>query len=163
MFGIPGEKIDNPAERAIEEYRRVLELTKNPAAREALPGEMADAAFRIGDFPAAVELAKIYLKSSDRPAVQRANTILGRIALRTGGLADARQYLLDSANPAAAPDIALSGPTLVLAKELIEHGERETVLAYLESCLKLWPRGENVLRIWIADIKNGRTPNLGGP
>jgi len=124
---------------------------------------MADAAFRIGDFPAAVELAKIYLKSSDRPAVQRANTILGRIALRTGGLADARQYLLDSANPAAAPDIALSGPTLVLAKELIEHGERETVLAYLESCLKLWPRGENVLRIWIADIKNGRTPNLGGP
>ena len=163
MFGIPGEKIDNPAQRASEEYRRVLELTKNPAAREALPGEMADAAFRIGDFPAAVELAKIYLKSSDRPAVQRANTILGRIALRTGDLADARQYLLDSANPAAAPDIVLSGPTLVLAKELIEHGERETVLAYLESCLKLWPRGENVLRIWIADIKNGRTPNLGGP
>src|SRR3989442_6080727 len=32
---------------------------------------------------------------------------------------------------------SLSGPTLVLAKELIEHGERETVLAYLESCLKL--------------------------
>jgi len=163
MFGIPGQKIDNPAERAIEEYRRVLELTKNPAAREALPGEMADAAFRIGDFPAAVELAKIYLKSSDRLAGQRANTILGRIALRTGDLAAARQYLLDSANPAAARDIAFSGPALVLAKELIERGERETVLEYLEICLKMWPRGENVLRIWIADIKNGRTPNLGGP
>jgi len=85
--------------------------------------------------------------------VQRANTILGRIALRTGDLADARQYFARFGEPAAAPDITLSGPTLVLAKELIEHGERETVLAYLESCLKLWPRGENVLRIWIADIK----------
>ena len=163
MFGIPGENIDNPGERAVEEYRRVLELTKNPAAREALPGEMADAAFRIGDFPAAVELAKIYLKSSDRLAVQRANTILGRVALRTGRLADAKQYLLDSANPGAAKDIALSGPTLVLAKELIEQGERDVVLRYLEICLKLWPRGENILRIWIADIKTGRTPNLGAP
>ena len=141
----------------------MLELTKNPAAREALPGEMADAAFRIGDFPAAVELAKIYLKSSDRLAVQRANTILGRVALRTGRLADAKQYLLDSADPGAAKDIALSGPTLVLAKELIEQGERDVVLRYLEICLKLWPRGENILRIWIADIKTGRTPNLGAP
>ena len=49
------------------------------------------------------------------------------------------------------------------AKELIEQGERAAVLHYLEICLKLWPRGENVLRIWIADIKNGRTPNLGVP
>src|SRR5438105_9275045 len=30
MFGIPGENIENPGERALEEYRRVLELTKNP-------------------------------------------------------------------------------------------------------------------------------------
>src|SRR5438093_5680327 len=163
MFGIPGENIDNPGERAVEEYRRVLELTKNPAAREALPGEMADAAFRIGDFPAAVELAKIYLKSSDRLAVQRANTILGRVALRTVRLADAKQYLLAPEYPGAAEDIALSGPTLVLAKELIEQGERAAVLHYLEICLKLWPRGENVLRIWIADIKTGGRPNLGAP
>jgi len=163
MFGIPGEHIENHAERALEEYRRVLELTKNQAAREALSGEMADAAFKIGDFMAAEELAKIYLKSSDRPAVQRANTILGRVALRGGDMAGAKRYLLDSANPQAARDIALSGPTLVLAKELIEHGEREAVLQYLENCLPLWTSGKSVLQIWIADIKNGKTPNFGGP
>ena len=163
MFGIPGENFEDHAARALEAYRRVLELTKNPAARQALPGEMADAAFKIGDFPAAAELAKVYLKSSDRPAVQRANTILGRVALRTGDIAQAKQYLLDSADPRAARDIAFSGPTLILAKELIEQGERDAVLEYLEDCLQLWPRGENVLRIWIADIKNGRTPSFGGP
>src|SRR5438874_6707221 len=97
MFGIPGKNIENRRERALEEYRRVLELTRNPAARQALSGDMADAAFKIGDFPAAAELAKIYLKSSDRPAVQRANTILGRVALRDGNVAGAKQYLLDSA------------------------------------------------------------------
>jgi tetratricopeptide (TPR) repeat protein len=162
MFGIPGENIENHGDRALEEYRRVLELTKNPAAREALSGEMAEAAFKIGDFPAAAELAKIYLESSDRPAVQRANTILGRVALRDGDVDRARQYLLDSAGPRAARDIGMSGPTLVLAKELIERGEREAVLQYLEDCLQLWPRGESALRIWIADIRNGKTPKFGG-
>jgi hypothetical protein len=123
---------------------------------------MADAAFKIGDFPAAAELAKVYLKSPDRSAVQRANTILGRVALRKGDLDHARQYLLDSADPHAASDIALSGPTFVLAKELIEHGERDAVLQYLENCLQFWPRGESVLRIWMADIRNGKTPKFGG-
>jgi len=128
-----------------------------------LSGEMADAAFKIGDFPAAAQLANIYLKSPDRTAVQRANTILGRVALRTGDIAGAKQYLLDSADDGAARDIAFSGPTLVLAKEMIEHGERDAVVEYLEHCLVLWPRGESVLRIWIADIKNGKTPKFGGP
>jgi tetratricopeptide (TPR) repeat protein len=163
MFGIPGEKFENHAARALEEYKRVLELTKNPAARQSLPGEMADAEFKIGDFPAAAELAKIYLTSSDRPAVQRANTILGRVALRSGDMIHAKQYLLDSADARAARDIAFSGPTLILAKELIEQGERDAVVEYLEHCLELWPRGENVLRIWIADIKSGKTPSFGGP
>ena len=163
MFGIPGENIENPGKRALEEYRRVLELTRNPAARLALSGEMADAAFKIGDFPAAVQLAKVYLESSDRGAAQRANTILGRVALRTGDIASAKQYLLDSADDGAARDIAFSGPTLVLAKEMIEHGERDAVVEYFEHCLVLWPRGESVLRIWIADIKSGKTPKLGGP
>jgi hypothetical protein len=25
----------------------------------------------------------------------------------------------------------------------------------------LWPRGENVLQVWIADIRKGKTPNFG--
>ena len=161
MFGIPGENIKNPTERAMEEYNRVLALTQNPAARRALSGDMADAAFKIGDFPLAAELAKIYLKSADRPAVQRANTILGRVALRADDVTSAKRYLLNSADSSAGRDIALSGPILVLAKELIERGEREAVVQYLQDCLALWPRGEAILRIWIAEIHEGKTPNFG--
>ena len=161
MFGIPGQHIDDPAQRAREAYTRVLALTRNPTAREALAGEMAQAAFKMGDFTSAAELAKIYLHGKDRTAPQRANTILGRVAIRSGDMPGARQYLLDSSKPQAEKQVSLSGPTMVLAKELLEQGEREAVLQYLDSCLSLWPSGENVLQMWIADIKNGKTPNFG--
>jgi tetratricopeptide (TPR) repeat protein len=161
MFGIPGEHFDDPAARAAEAYKRVLALTRNPSAREVLAGDMADAAFKMGDFPGAAEFAKIYLQGKDRTAPQRANTILGRVALRSGDVPGAKQYLLDSSQPLAGKDVSLSGPTMVLAKELLEQGERDAVLQYLQNCVSLWPRGENVLELWISEVKNGKTPNFG--
>jgi tetratricopeptide (TPR) repeat protein len=160
MFGIPGEQLD-AAQRADEAYKRVLALTRNIQARESLAGEMAQAAFKMGDFPGSAEYAKIQLSGKDRSAPQRANTILGRVALRSGDVSSAKQFLLDSSKPEAAKDISLSGPIMVLAKELLERGERDTVLQYLDNCLALWPRGENVLQVWIAEIRNGKTPNFG--
>jgi tetratricopeptide (TPR) repeat protein len=161
MFGIPGMHIDDPAERADEAYKRVLALTRTSAAREALAGDMAEAAFKVGDFPGAAQFAKIYLRGKDRTALQRANTILGRVALRTGDLNSAKRYLLDSSGPESGKEVSLAGPTMVLAKELLEQGEHDIVLQYLENCLQLWPRGEDVLQIWIADIQHGKTPNFG--
>ena len=38
---------------------------------------------------------------------------------------------------------------------------RDAVLEYLTMCVTLWPRGQNALQIWIADIKRGSTPNFG--
>jgi hypothetical protein len=161
MFGIPDQYIADPGERALEAYRRVLALTRRAAAREALAGDMAAAAFKIGDYPAASQLAKVYLQSSDRGAVQRANTLLGRVALVTDDIAGGKQYLLDSAKAEAARDVSVSGPTMVLAKELLEKGERDVVIEYLENCKLIWPRGEPTLQNWIADIRRGKTPNFG--
>jgi tetratricopeptide (TPR) repeat protein len=161
MFGIPGEQLDTPSERASEAYKRVLALTRNPSARETLAGDMADASFKVGDFEGAAELAKIHLQTRDRTAPQRANTVLGRVALRSGDISKAKQYLLNSSGPQAAADVAISGPTMILAKELLEQGERDAVLQYLENCLSLWPRGESVLQLWIADVMNGKTPKFG--
>ena len=161
LAGIPDERIDDPAARAVESYNRVLELTHNAAAREALAGDMAQAEFKVGDMEGAGALAKIHLQGKDRTALQRSNTILGRVALRSGDVPGAKQYLLDSSGPLARSDVAVSGPTLVLAKELLQKGEKEAVLQYLDNCLSLWPRGESVLQLWIDDIKNGKTPNFG--
>ena len=161
MFGIPDLPINDLAQRSAEAYRRVLALTRNTTAREALAGDMADAAFKMGDFAGAAELARIHLQSNDRSAPQRGNTILGRVALRSGDLQRAGHYLLESSRAEAEKEVSLSGPTMILAKELLEAGQHGAVLEYLENCLSLWPRGETVLRFWIADIRNGKAPNFG--
>jgi hypothetical protein len=161
MFGIPGEPFADPAKQAMEAYRRVLALTTTAAAREALAGDMAAAAFKVGDYPGAAQLAKVYLQSSHRGAVQRANTLLGRVALMSDDVASGKQYLLDSAKPEAARDVSVSGPTMVLARELLEKGESDVVIQYLENCILIWPRGEPTLQNWIGDIRRGKTPNFG--
>jgi len=122
---------------------------------------MAQAAFKFGDFRGAAELARLHLQGKDKTAPQRANTILGRVALRSGDVNGAKEYLLNSSKPEAAKDISLSGPSMVLAKELLEQGERDAVLQYLANCQALWPRGEEVLQLWMAEIKRGKTPNFG--
>jgi hypothetical protein len=161
MSGVPGHSFANPAERALYVYDRVLELLHSPTDRQSLAGDMAAAAFKIGDFEGAAALAKLYLHSPDRDATQKANTILGRVALRSGDVVASKQYLLDSLGPAAARDVATYGPAMALAQELLEKGERDTVREYLERCLILWPRGETTLRNWISDVQNGTTPNFG--
>jgi hypothetical protein len=160
MFGVPDYAGDS-AQRALESYRRVLEWTRGPVAREALAGEMAFSAFRVGDFIGAAELAKIHLSSADRSAIHRANTLLGRVALRSGDVENAKKYLISSSDPEALRHVSTSGPLMILAKELLEKKERATVLQYLENCLVLWPRGESILQLWISEVKNGRTPNFG--
>jgi hypothetical protein len=161
MFGIPGDSNTDASKTATEAYRRVLEVTRDPRSRLSLAGDMAEADFKAGNMQGAAALAKIYLDSSDRSAVQRANTVLGRVALRAGDTDGAKQYLLDSVKPPAALYVSVSGPMLVLARELLDKGQRAIVLEYLQDCLPLWPRGEDVLHIWIDDLQNGRTPDFG--
>jgi len=161
MFGVPGSAVDDPSEKTLEAYKRVLALTRDSSARQALAGEMADSAFKTGNLQGAAALAKVHLQGSDRSAVQRANTLLGRVALRLGDPDKARGHLLASAQPETADYVAVFGPTMVLARELLDKGERDVVLEYLDNCIRLWPNGEPTLRFWIADIKNGKKPDFG--
>jgi hypothetical protein len=48
-----------------------------------------------------------------------------------------------------------------LAKALIEAGERDAVLDYLEMAGKFWKPGARDLARWTADIKGGMTPEFG--
>ena len=84
MTGVPGTPV---APRQKLQQRRtacVLDITSDARARETLSGNMADVYFKAADMEAAAALAKIFTQSPDRRAVQRANTLLGRIAVRKG-------------------------------------------------------------------------------
>jgi len=94
-------------------------------------------------------------------AIQDGNLVLGRIALKEGRVDEARQRLLEAGKSPGSPQMDSFGPNMSLARDLLEKGERETVLQYFELCRKFWEMGQRNLDQWAADVKVGRTPEFG--
>jgi hypothetical protein len=159
--GIPGLAAASSDEAAREAYRRVLNLTTESRSREGLAENMADKYFRTGDFGGAGALARISLESSDGSLIRRANTLLGRIALRSGDIPGAREYLLKSEKRIHARHGLESIPSLALAKELLEKNQHDIVIEYLADCVAVWPQLRDVLHSWITEINNGKFPDFG--
>jgi hypothetical protein len=53
------------------------------------------------------------------------------------------------------------GPNVSLAKDLLEKGERDAVIQYLELCRKFWKMDNGRLDQWIKEIKAGKVPQFG--
>jgi hypothetical protein len=93
-------------------------------------------------------------------AIHKGNLVLGRIALREGRVADAVTFLHASGDVSGSPQLNSFGPNMTLAKELLEQGETEAVLAYFESCRTFWKMGTRRLDAWTEDVRQGRVPNF---
>jgi hypothetical protein len=94
-------------------------------------------------------------------AIQDGNLVLGRIALREGKVEEARQYLLAAGQSKGSPQMNSFGPNMSLAKDLLEKGERDTVLQYFEFCRKFWKMDNGKLDRWSEDVRAGRIPDFG--
>ena len=94
-------------------------------------------------------------------AVQDANLVLGRIAVKDGRVDEAKQYLLAAGNSPGSPQMNSFGPNVSLAKDLLEKGERDVVIQYLELCRKFWKMHGGSLDQWIQEIKDGKIPDFG--
>ena len=71
-------------------------------------------------------------------ATHEGNFVLGRIAAAEGNLEEAKQYLLKASMSTGSPVLGSFGPKMSLAKDLLQMGERDTVLAYFEQCKTFW-------------------------
>lgn len=94
-------------------------------------------------------------------AIHKANSALGRIALRQNNKAEARKYLLASANSKGSPQMNSFGPNMLFAKEMLAAGEKEAVLDYLARCRKFWDMGQDRLDVWERMIRQDRMPAFG--
>jgi tetratricopeptide (TPR) repeat protein len=94
-------------------------------------------------------------------AVQDANLVLGRLAVKEGNVDQAKQYLLAAGNSPGSPQLNSFGPNVSLAKDLLEKGERDAVIQYLELCRKFWKMDNGRLDQWIKEIKVGKIPQFG--
>jgi hypothetical protein len=93
--------------------------------------------------------------------IHQSNIMMGRSALQRGHMKEARSCLLAAGRTPGSPQINSFGPSMILAKEMLEAGERETVLDYLRLCRSFWKADEGRLDRWTLDIKAGRTPDFG--
>jgi hypothetical protein len=86
--------------------------------------------------------------------------VLGRIALSKGDLKSAAQYLIRSGGTPGSPQLDTFGPDMRLARKLIQHGEKDAVLQYLDLCRKFWREGGATLDDWTNAIKNGKISDI---
>jgi tetratricopeptide (TPR) repeat protein len=94
-------------------------------------------------------------------AIHKGNLALGRIELRRGNKTGAKAYLLAAGKTRGSPQLDSFGPNMLLAKELLEAGERETVLEYFRLCGEFWKADVGALVTWRQLVEKGRIPNFG--
>ena len=95
-------------------------------------------------------------------AINKGNVVLGRIALREGKLEAAKKHLLAAGATKGSPQLDSFGPNMALAKELLEKGEKETVLEYFKLCARFWKSGADKLDRWAKEVNAGLAPEFGG-
>lgn len=167
------QKTSDPMEREhhLDKGLRTLEQGRPPqddALGQALwLAALAHARFDAGHLEVAAERARELLAVAEQiastwnygNAMHEAHTILGRIALAQGDVPTAKAELLESARVRGSPQLGSFGPSLDLAGELLEAGEREAVLEFLELCKGFWRRGETI-DLWRSQVISGQIPSF---
>lgn len=129
--------------------------------------ELPVVAFEAGDLKHAQEWALEILNqaaTNKNPIladpVHQAQIVLGRVALVNGDVREAKERLVLAGQTAGSPELKSFGPNMSLAKELLEKGERETVIKYFEECARFWMHKEK-LDQWTAQVRAGEVPQFG--
>jgi hypothetical protein len=133
---------------------------------------LANAAFEAGEFATARDYGEGMLARAPRAsnpwsagsAIHQGHLILGRVALAQGDVEQAKSRLIDAVTaPGLEPILFFcsDGPNTALAKDLLEHGEKECVLDYFRRCSTYWKEGRARLARWMATIEQGKVPKLG--
>jgi len=154
------------AEKAYRQFEKAYELS-DAKQRDSLLCDLASTALTAGLRDDAKSLARQMVAGNteerDRNlTIHRGHLILGRIALLDGNVAEAKSRLRLAGKTLGPPELdSFSlGPNMLLAKQLLGHGETEAVLEYFELCGKYWTAGRLNLDQWTEDVKANRTPQF---
>jgi len=158
------------AAKALVQWEKALANGGSDERRVGMFKGAARAAFDAGEMAKAQQYAtellalasKLNDKYSSEVGVHHGNIVLGRLALRDGRRAEAKAHLLKAGELSRGGDTLSSfGPNMLLAKDLLEAGERDVVIQYLESCKRFWTYPRNPLDTWLRIVRAGGIPNFG--
>ena len=150
---------------SLKEQELVLKKTADQKKRFYMLAGTANSAFESNEIERATLYATELLRMAPNykndkyygSALHLGNIILGRIALKEGNIEQAKILLLKAGETPGSPQISMFGPNMTLALELLERGEKKTVVEYLKLCDVFW-KGGNRIDNWIQDIEVGKTP-----
>ena len=153
------------AGKALSEFGRAFELLDGAriGGYLSLAAEVAVAA---NELAKAREYAHLMLDDDSQGSehywynVHYGNITLGKIALAEGDVQRAASYLLLAGTTAGSVKLNVRGPDTELAQELLERGERESVLQYFDLCAHFWESGRERLVEWAALVRAGSVPRL---
>jgi tetratricopeptide (TPR) repeat protein len=163
------QQVTDMAAKSLEVFEEALGDTHNPRERLNDLPEAAQAAFEAGEHERAASYSKEVLNLAEQPeyaddnadAIHYGNIVLGRIALQHGDVTAASAYLLKAAKIKGNPHLDTFGPNMMLAKELLEKGERKSVLQYFDLCGKFWADDDRKLGQWRSLVLSGDNPDFG--
>jgi tetratricopeptide (TPR) repeat protein len=128
---------------------------------------IAKAALAAGELDKAAKYANQMLETAEDSSfytgdyIYTGNSILGLVAVHEGNPDAAETYLLQAGETPGSPGLNSFGPDMSLAKELMNNGRRDSVLAFLRKCQKFWRSSEvNHLSQWIQEMEEGKTPDF---
>jgi tetratricopeptide (TPR) repeat protein len=162
IYGLKAEARRPLAAVALQHFERALEVTDS---RASILTDAAEVAVDAGETEKARAFALELLATpaghwSHGNAVHHGNLVLGRLALQSGNVAEAGQYLLKAGETPGSPNLNSFGPNMTLARELLEEGEREVVLDYFQLCSGFWKSDRGRLDNWAATVLGGGTPDF---
>jgi hypothetical protein len=161
------------AELALVEFEQARTLSRDDDERWSLLSQVAQAAFDSGLQEKARHHAEELISGGQGQesawargsAIHKGNLLLGRLALLEEDVDEAKSRLIAAVTP---PDsnsymffVPGSGPSMALAKEIMEIGERDAVIKFLRMCSGGWERDGGRLSRWMSEIERGILPDFG--
>jgi len=154
------------SEKELEQLEKAYELS-GESGRDSLLVDLAKAAFAADRLDKARHYAELMLQNTEAGwnygnRVHHGNLVLGRIALREGNIEEAKSRLIAAGKSPGSPQLNSFGPNMLLAKALLEIGEREIVIEYFELCSKFWEMHRGRLDEWGTLAVAGKIPDFRG-
>ena len=94
-------------------------------------------------------------------AIHHGHLILGHVALIEGDLQRASAELLAAGHTPGSPQLNSFGPNCALARDLLEAGQVEPVLEFLEACGTFWKMDFGRRSKWMRQIREKQVPDFG--
>lgn len=153
--------------KALEEQERAFKLCRKRDDRLHILEDLPRLSFKAMQYEKASRYANQLLAQTQKETDEsdasdckhKAHSILGRLALKNGNIDAARSHLLTSANVQGSPVLHSFGPSMRLAKEVLESGQQDAVLKYLDRCEVFWKGERGRLPAWRKEIQEGSVPS----